>query len=302
MNDKREILIYNLSDLNNISKITKISFYPFQLRQFDVYNGSLIAIADIYGDGAFISVDISNLTNIHLTYLYLPEYHNFVDFDIHGQYLYLLDREFFITILDLTNNTQPDIIQNSFRQSEYNMIKVYDDFIYILEDSNTFTIVNKNNHLVSEIASSTELELLNVKDMIFKQSYAYFIDFDTIEIIKTTIPTVPSSYGKQLIEAYSSGFNTLDIINNYLLIGRNYYNPNNNIIALDVTNPTNLRLLWPNYIEENNGNNESLKNIVISISILIGIILAIIITTILTVFLINRSVLEELEEKEEEMK
>lgn len=301
MNDNLEVLIYNLSDFNNISQIASVDFSPFQIRQFDVYNGSLLAIADLYGDGAFVNIDISNLTDIHLQYLYLPEYHNFVDFDIHGQYLYLLDREFFIRILDLTNTTQPDIIQNSFRQSQYNKIQVYDDFIYILENSNTFTIVNKNNNLVSTVASSKELEILNVKDMIFKQSYAYFIDFDTIEIIKTTIPSVPTSYGKQMIQSYSSGFNTLDLINNYLYIGRNYFDQNNNIVAVDITNPTDLKVLWPTYIEETNGNNQSLIETIISICILAGIIFVVILATILTVYLVNKTALEELKEEDEKV-
>ncbi|NHJ05047.1 MAG: hypothetical protein EAX90_09500, partial [Candidatus Heimdallarchaeota archaeon] len=219
-------------------------------------------------------------------------------------YLYILDQEFFITVLDLNNNTHANATQIYFRQSQYLKIHVEEDFIYVIEDPNIFTIVRMNNFLISNVDSSTELEILSVRDMVFKPGYAFFIDFDSIEVVKTTISTVPTSYGKKLIDSYSYGFNSMILINNYLYIARNYYSSENIMIAVDITIPSDLQVLWPEQLIEEGNGNENTKQLFITIGILVGMIIVIEGLTFLTLFLINKSpqISEELEEKQTEKK
>ncbi|HUU78038.1 MAG TPA: hypothetical protein VMX55_06795 [candidate division Zixibacteria bacterium] len=304
LDEYSRILIYDLTNLENITQIDIIYFQPYQVNQFDVYNNSLFVIVDIGYGGGLANIDLSNLSDIGVIYYYLPEFHNFVDFSIYNHYLYILDQEFFITVLDLNNNTHANATQIYFRQSQYLKIHVEEDFIYVIEEPNIFTIVRMNNFHISNVDSSIELEILSVREMVFKPGYAFFIDFDSIEVVKTTISTVPTSYGKKLIDSYSYGFNSMILINNYLYIARNYYNSENIMIAVDVTIPSDLQVLWPKQLIEESNGNENTKQLFITIGILVGMIIVIEGLTFLTLFLINKrpQISEELEEKQTEQK
>lgn len=304
LDEYSRILIYNLTDLENISQIDVLYFQLYQINQFDVYNNSIFVIVDLGYGGGLANIDLSNFSDIRVIYYYLPEYHDFVDFSIYNHYLYILDQEFFITVLDLNNNTHANATQIYFRQSQYLKIHVEEDFIYVIEQSNILTIVRKNNFYISNVDSSIELEILNVRDMVFKLGYAFFIDFDSIEVVKTTISTVPTSYGKKLIDSYSYGFNSMILINNYLYIARNYHSSEGIIIAVDVTIPSELQVLWPEQLVDESNGNENTKQILITVSILVGMITIIEGLTFLTLFLINKSpqISEELKEKHTEEK
>ncbi|MFW9924289.1 MAG: hypothetical protein ACFFDW_13475 [Candidatus Thorarchaeota archaeon] len=298
--DQNSIIhIYDVSNATNISYLDYLDFSGNVITDFEIRGFNLFLIVN----EMLFNLNIENLTNIELVYSYYyhPEY-NFIDCCINGDYLYILDYELGMIILDLTNETMPEAIQIWYRESHYSKIAVDNNFIYFIEGKNIFTLVRKSSYFAIGVLSQFTLQISEVRDWGFISGYALFIGDDSLEIVRLLYTSSLTSYGKMLVDDAKTGLNAMKIVGSYAFIVRNYIDSKDVLIMYDITSPSNPEQIWPLFINPEKGTN-TIKTILMLIGFTLLEFISLLCVVLFTLFFLNKQshkeiiINKELEEK-----
>ncbi len=190
----------------------------------------------------FTIYNFENFSTLEQQDSYYNDTYSYHDFNIKGNYSYVLTEYKGFVILDISNKTNiqysGEIVLND---GEYKYtIYIKNDNLFLYDDSYNLNIFNISDPLNITIISTYLLQYRHIVDIIIKDNTLFMLDYNFLLILDISDFEQIQLIGNYSAPDFSTSFSSFIIQNNYAYIHNTYYGEFVSRKPLFIVNITNL--------------------------------------------------------------
>lgn len=190
---------------------------------------SNFAINDWYlytmSENNFTIYDFENFSTLEQLDSYYNDSYSFYDFNIRGNYSYVLDRYKGPVILDISNNTNIQYLGEIIFNEDYFKTAIYikSDRLFLYDNSLELFIFNISDPLNIALISSYELHNYSINDIIINENILFMLDPDNLFIFDISDLGQIQAISNYSAPEFSTSFSSFIVQNNFIYIHNIYY-------------------------------------------------------------------------------